>query len=58
MPTTLSTMPWGPFKGRTIRPSQKEPGHWMVVSSFGWHDCSPLEDEKINTARAATADPS
>jgi len=35
-----------PFLGeREIREDDKEPGHFLWLSSFGWHDCSRSEDK-------------
>lgn len=48
-------MPWGPFKGRKVKRSN-EPGHWHVQSRFGWHDCSPTEDQHINEAVSRATD--
>lgn len=49
----ISTMPWGPLKGRPITPDHDEKGHHYVMTSFGWHHCSRQEDSEIQKANKA-----
>ncbi len=35
---------------RPVRPCSYEPGHWLWLSSFGWHDCTPTEDQLCRDA--------
>jgi hypothetical protein len=32
---------------RTITEDPKQPGHYLWLDSFGWHDCSITEDKFI-----------
>jgi hypothetical protein len=41
---------------RQIAPHPREPGHYLWLDAFGWHDCSRSEDEFINAHAKTTTD--
>ncbi len=38
---------------RNVRPAPREPGHFLWWDSFGWHDCTREEDQRVRDALAA-----